>query len=137
MKVDGLNKKHAKYLGNYIKQVQKLIYSATENAPEGKFNEVNDLLANVVRFSNKFREHANKESEINEWCYMIPNLMLYSTVGFLIGIKNKENRDIINEVVEDMFDKTVKMTTMTTTILDELEQVGELEEILSKYTQCS
>ena len=91
MKVDALNKNHAKYLSAYIIYVQKTIYDSTEEEKEGKFKEINDLLVNVVRFANKFKEESTKEEEINEWCYMIPNLMLYSSVGFLIGIKNKTN----------------------------------------------
>ena len=136
MKVEGLNKNHAKYLGKYIKCVQKIIYKATEHAPEGKFNEVNDLLTNVVRFANKFKEHSSKEAEINEWCYMIPNLMLYSSVGFLIGIKDKDSSPIINEAIDELFETTVTMTSMTTNILEDLEDVGELKKILSEYNKC-
>ena len=133
MKIDALNKKHARYLNSYIKCVQGIMYSSTEEAAEGKFNEINDLLTNVVRFSNKFKENARNKEELSEWCYMIPNLMLYSSVGFLIGIKTKKNKEDINNSIEALFEKTLSMTSKTSEILDTMQTLGELDEILDKY----
>lgn len=135
MKVDALNKKHAKYLNRYIKCVQGIMYSSTEGVAEGKFNEINDLLTNVVRFANKFKENAISKEELSEWCYMIPNLMLYSSVGFLIGIKTKKNKEDINNSIEELFDKTLSMTSKTSEILDTMKTLGELDEILDKYIE--
>ena len=90
MKIDALNEKHAGYLKNYIKNIQEIMFEATERAHVGKFKEINELLSNVVRYSNKFKEYTKNPKEINEWCYMIPNLMMYASTGFLIGIKSKD-----------------------------------------------
>ena len=135
MKVDALNKNHAKYLSAYIKYVQKTIYTSTEEEKEGKFKEINDLLVNVVRFANKFKEESTKEEEINEWCYMIPNLMLYSSVGFLIGIKNKVNSELVNDAIDGLFEGTVKMTAKTSEILEKLNNGDKLEGLLEKYIE--
>ena len=133
MRVDALNKKHARYLNKYIKCVQGIMYSSTEGVEVGKFNEINDLLLKVVRFANQFKENARNKEELSEWCYMIPNLMLYSSVGFLIGIKTKKVKEEINNAIEQLFEKTLTMTSKTSEILDTMKALGELDEILDKY----
>jgi hypothetical protein len=131
MKIDAINSKHAGYLQKYIKNIQEIMFDATEKAHIGKFSEINDLLSNVIRYANKFKEYTNSPTDVNEWCYMIPNLMMYASTGFLIGIRSKENTDDINEAIDRLFAKTVKITSDTNKLLDELEALGELENLLT------
>lgn len=131
MKIDAINKKHAGVLKNYIKDIQCIMFEATENANVGKFSEINDLLSNVVRYSNKFKEYTKNPKEINEWCYMIPNLMMYASTGFLIGIRSDENTEDVNEAIDKLFETTVTITATTNKMLDELEAIGELEKMLT------
>ena len=131
MKIDAINKKHAGVLKNYIKDIQYIMFEATENANVGKFSEINDLLSNVVRYSNKFKEYTKNPKEINEWCYMIPNLMMYASTGFLIGIRSDENTEDVNEAIDKLFETTVTITATTNKMLDELEAIGELEKMLT------
>ena len=51
MKIEAINNKHAGYLKDYIRDIQEIMFDATETAEAGKFAEINDLLANVVRLS--------------------------------------------------------------------------------------
>lgn len=132
MEIEAINKKHAGYLQTYIKDIQGIMFNATENAKVGKFSEINDLLSNVVRYSNKFKEYTSNKSQLNEWCYMIPNLMMYASAGFLIGIRSKNNNDDVDKAIDELFERTVRMTADTHTLLDELEAVGELEKMLIK-----
>tara|TARA_R110000751_G_scaffold202428_4_gene307015 strand:+ start:24 stop:434 length:411 start_codon:yes stop_codon:yes gene_type:complete len=131
MKIEAINNKHAGYLKDYIRDIQEIMFDATETAEAGKFAEINELLANVVRYSNKFKEYTNNPQEINEWCYMIPNLMMYASTGFLIGIKNNDNSDDVNTAVDKLFENTVKITAETNKMLDKLEAIGELEDLLT------
>lgn len=131
MKIDAINKKHAGILKVYIKNIQEIMFQATEKAQIGKFAEINELLSNVVRYSNKFKEYTNNSTEINEWCYMIPNLMMYASTGFLIGIRNTENGEDVNDAIDGLFDKTVKITSETNKLMDELDAIGELEELMN------
>lgn len=131
MKVDAINKQHAGYLKDYIKGVQEIMFDATERANIGKFSEINKLLSNVVRYSNRFKEYTNNSTEMNEWCYMIPNLMMYASTGFLIGVKSKENTEDVNIAIDRLFNTTVKITSATTKMLDELDAIGELEGLLT------
>tara|TARA_R100000655_G_C2993474_1_gene193392 strand:- start:522 stop:941 length:420 start_codon:yes stop_codon:yes gene_type:complete len=135
MKIEAINKKHAGYLQVYIKDIQRIMFNATENAKVGKFSEINELLSNVVRYSNKFKEYTNNESQLNEWCYMIPNLMMYASTGFLIGIRSKNNDDDVNLAIDKLFERTVRITSDTHTLLDELEAIGELEKMLTIFEE--
>jgi uncharacterized protein YaaR (DUF327 family) len=107
------------------------MFDATERANIGKFSEINKLLSNVVRYSNRFKEYTNNSTEMNEWCYMIPNLMMYASTGFLIGVKSKENTEDVNIAIDRLFNTTVKITSATTKMLDELDAIGELEGLLT------
>ena len=62
MKVGALNKEHAKYLNKYIKYVQGVMYKATEFADAGKYNEIHDLLDNVIRFANQFQTNVSNKA---------------------------------------------------------------------------
>ena len=131
MKIDAINQKHAGYLERYVKNIQEIMFDATERARVGKFSEINDLLSNVIRYSNTFKEYTKNPTEINEWCYMIPNLMMYASTGFLIGIRNKNNSEDVNIAIDRLFEKTVNMTSRTNKMLDELEALGKLEKLLT------
>lgn len=131
MKIDAINQKHAGYLERYVKNIQGIMFDATERARIGKFSEINDLLSNVIRYSNTFKEYTKNPNEVNEWCYMIPNLMMYASTGFLIGIRNKNNTEDINIAIDRLFEKTVDMTSRTNKMLDELEELGKLEKLLT------
>ena len=135
MKIDAINNKHAGYLEKYIKNIQAIMFDATEKAHVGKFSEINNLLSNVVRYSNTFKEYTKNPKDINEWCYMIPNLMMYASTGFLIGIRSKENTEDINDAVDRLFERTVKITADTNKLLDELEAIGELEKLLTNLVK--
>lgn len=135
MRIEAINKKHAGYLQLYIKDIQRIMFNATENAKVGKFSEINELLSNVVRYSNKFKEYTSSESQLNEWCYMIPNLMMYASTGFLIGIRSKDNDDDVNLAIDKLFERTVRITSDTHTLLDELEAIGELEKMLTIFEE--
>jgi len=63
-------------------------------------------------------EHNNKTKE---WVFMSPNLMLYSCMGFLTGIKNKYNDDKIDYLSEILFEKTIEVVERTSAIIENLE----------------
>ena len=52
---------------------------------------------------------------------MSPNLMLYSCMGFLTGIKNKYNDDKIDYLSEILFEKTIEVVERTSAIIENLE----------------
>jgi len=81
----------------------------------GKFNDFNEVLSMIISYSNEFRvDHLNfikhdgeiDEAAMLEWRYMIPNLVVFSAVGFLAGISNKENRNNFKKIRQKLFKKT-------------------------------
>jgi len=61
-------------------------------------------------------------------------------VGFLSGIKNKTNKELINELSEDLFERTVDFVGETADILDSIkikrkakEKIKTIQEERNEY----
>lgn len=132
MDVSSLNNKHEEILHKYVKFVQGTAYTATEGYDSGKFLGFNEIIANIITYTNSFNNMLVSSNRRTEWAYMTPNLMLYATIGFLEGVKNDENSDLIDELSEDLFETTVDFVGETTDILDDIQQKEEIQrEILT------
>jgi len=121
MDVSSLNKKHEEIIHKYLQFVQGTVYSATEGYGSDKFLDFNEILENIIKYTNAFNKLIKTSNRRAEWAYMTPNLMLYATVGFLSGVKNDENNELIDELSEDLFDKTVDFVGETTDILEDIQ----------------
>jgi hypothetical protein len=121
MELHSLNKKHEEILHKYVNFVQGTVYTATEGYHSSKFSDFNEILNNIVRFTNAFNTIVKSSGKRTEWAYMVPNLMLYATMGFLSGIKNKSNKEIINNLTEELFEITVDFIGETTDILEDIK----------------
>ena len=128
MKLSSLNIKHAKLLDKYIKYLQGIAYEATEFSSHKKFEEFNEILYNIANYTNAFKKIVKNSNRVGEWVYMPPNLMLYASMGFLTGIKNKTNKKLIDYISEDLFEKTVDFVGETADILDDIKEKDEIEE---------
>lgn len=127
MDVSSLNQKHEDMLQKYVKFVQGTAYTATEGYESGKFLGFNDIMANIIKYTNSFNNMLSSSSRRTEWAYMTPNLILYATIGFLEGVKNDENSDLIDELSEDLFETTVDFVGETTDILDDIQKKEEIQ----------
>ena len=47
--------------------------------------------------------------------------MLYSTIGFLAGIKDKNNKDMIDDLSKELFNMTIEFIGETTDILEDIQ----------------
>jgi len=120
MELNSLNKNHEDILQKYISFVQKTVYQATEEFEAKKFLDFNKVLENIIDYTNaygKFIETPNRRTEL---AYMTPNLILYSCVGFISGIRNEENNDLLDELSEELFETTVDFIGETTDILEDI-----------------
>ena len=132
MDVSSLNQRHEEMLHKYVKFVQGTVYTATEGYDSSKFLDFNEIIANIIKYTNSFNKMLRSSSRRTEWAYMTPNLILYATIGFLSGVKNDENSDLIDELSEDLFETTVDFVGETTDILDDIQQKEEIQrEILT------
>mgnify|MGYP003146430621 CR=1 FL=1 len=123
--ITGFPEKQSELLNRYITFVQGIAYEATEDCSIGKFEEFNDLINNIVKYTETFRQIVETEKQINEWAYMIPNLTLYSAMGFFVGVKNKKNRHYIDSLSEELFERTLSVVSDTTDILVESKRKKE------------
>ena len=127
MDVSSLNQKHEEMLHKYVKFVQGTVYTATEGYDSSKFLDFNEIIANIIKYTNSFNKMLGSSSRRTEWAYMTPNLILYATIGFLSGVRNDENSDLIDELSEDLFETTVDFVGETTDILEDIKIKEEMQ----------
>ena len=120
MDVSSLNQKHEEMLHKYVKFVQ-------EGYDSSKFLDFNEIIENIIKYTNSFNKMLGSSSRRTEWAYMTPNLILYATIGFLAGVRNDENSDLIDELSEDLFETTVDFVGETTDILEDIKIKEEMQ----------
>ena len=135
MEISSLNAKHEKMLTKYVKFIQGTAYRATEDYSSEKFLDFNEILENIVTYTNTFNKIVKSSSRRNEWAYMTPNLMMYATMGFLTGVKEKENSEFIEELTEIMFERTVDFIGETTDILHDIKVKEDIQRKILKLTK--
>ena len=100
------NIKHKRILEKYLQYVKASIYYMTEHE-SGKFGDFIDTLETIITYSNEFREDNERQNSLmNEWRYMIPNLVVFASVGFLSGIKRKSISKDVEILKKKLFRKT-------------------------------
>ena len=127
MKLHSLNKYHEDILKKYISFVQKTVYASTEDYTAQKFLDFNEVLENIIDFTNAFNKLVKTGDRRTEWAYMTPNLILYSCIGFLSGIRNKENGQLIDKLSEELFEVTIDVIGETTDILEDINIKEEMQ----------
>ena len=120
MELASLNKKHEEILHKYVNSVKATVFEATDDYTVQKFMDFNEIIINIVNYTNSFNKIVKTSSRRNEWAYMTPNLLLYATMGFLAGIKNDKNEEDIEELSEELFETTVDFIGETTDILQDM-----------------
>ena len=120
MEPASLNKKHEQMLQKYVNFVKGSVFEATDDYKTNKFVDFNEILNNIIGYTNSFNRIVETTNRRNEWAYMTPNLMLYATMGFLAGIKKKSNENMIEKLSEGVFEKTVEFIGETTDILQDI-----------------
>jgi len=134
MDVSSLNKKHEEIIHKYLKFVQGTVYTATEEYGSDKFLDFNEILENIIKYTNAFNKLTKTTNRRAEWAYMTPNLMLYATIGFLSGVKSDTNEELIDELSEDLFNTTVDFVGETTDILEDIQHKEDMQkEILTNH----
>ena len=134
MDVSSLNQKHEEIIHKYLKFVQGTVYTATEGYSSDKFLDFNEILENIIKYTNAFNKLTKTTNRRAEWAYMTPNLMLYATIGFLSGVKSDTNEELIDELSEDLFNTTVDFVGETTDILEDIQHKEDMQkEILTNH----
>jgi hypothetical protein len=115
-----LNKKHETHLTEYMKRVDGFIYEVTENQPIEKWRMFSPLKTEAIRLHNELGK-ATMKGEINplgiaEWVFMLPNFLLFGSLGFASALKTPDNVSEINILIEqlyvDMSNTIIELDTM-------------------------
>jgi len=126
-----VNQKHKALLEKYIVYVKKVAYFATEDSKLGKFREYNDILNTIIAYSNNFYEGVKDNKDLKaEFAYIIPNFVLYMTIGFMTGLKNKSNEYDLIMLIDRITRKTELLTGEITDILNEDLKILDIEELI-------
>ena len=131
MKLNSLNNKHEEMLQKYLLFVQGTVYSATEDYDVKKFSDFNEIIENIIDYTNAFSKIIKTSSRRrSEWAYMTPNLILYSCMGFLAGLKDNKCEELIDVLSKDLFDKTVDFVGETSDILQDIKIKEDMQKEL-------
>lgn len=107
--IQGINQQHTRILQEFIVYVQKQTYLITEGEDEGKYQDFEEVMQDVFAYYIDFRKYAVKDEDgMEEWVYMLPNLLLYSFLGFLAGVKHKNNYRLINTIETKVVQATME-----------------------------
>ncbi len=133
-----LNDQHEKIVESHLKTIKKLMYFATEDVDGGKYQDFLHIVNSIFLYSNNFHKTmVNKVDTDNgvvaEFIFLIPNMIFYTSIGFLTALKDGEN----NEDMKDALEKIGLSCENTTSeladiIIDESEKkqiYKEIEEI--------
>ena len=81
-----INQKHEDLVTNYLKYIQKQVYVATEDADFGKYDDFQDILEDIMMYHNDFVGVGLNRDNIEEWMFAIPNLTMFTVLGFFAGL---------------------------------------------------
>lgn len=126
-----INKLHRSLIEDYISYVKKLVYFATEDAGNLKFKNFSEILDTVFAYSNNFHKNIKDRTSMKEeFVFLIPNMTFYLSVGFLTGLKHKQNADEMQDFIERMAKQTENVTgELADILIDNSQELEILEEI--------
>jgi hypothetical protein len=126
-----INKEHEAIVEQYVLYLKKLVYFATEDAGNMKFQEYAEILESVFMYSNNFYDTMTKKKHmVEEFMFLIPNMAFYLSVGFFTGLKNKNNAKDIEMCIDRLAKKTENITgELTDILIDNKEKIEIIEEL--------
>lgn len=133
VEISYLNSKHQQVTEEYIKDLKELMYYATETADNGKYQEFVEIMSSVYIYSNNFHDSMLKKEDsgvIAEFLFLIPNMMFYTSIGFLTALKNNNNYKELGKYLEEIASTTENATSELADILiDNQEKQKILKEL--------
>ncbi len=126
-----INKEHEGIVEQYVLYLKKLVYFATEDAGNMKFQEYAEILESVFMYSNNFYDTMTKKKHmVEEFMFLIPNMAFYLSVGFFTGLKNRNNAKDIEMCIDRLAKKTENITgELTDILIDNKEKIEIIEEL--------
>tara|TARA_R110001583_G_scaffold30051_3_gene104253 strand:- start:182 stop:619 length:438 start_codon:yes stop_codon:yes gene_type:complete len=134
-----LNENHQDIVEKLMKDVKELMYFATENEIRGKYQDFLNIIESVYLYSNNFHETTLKVEGDNgvmaEFIFLIPNMLFYTSIGFLTALKNYENSSYMKDYLEDVASFCENATAeLADVLIDATDEKKLLENILKNET---
>lgn len=133
-----LNDQHEKIVESHLKTIKKLMYFATEDVDGGKYQDFLHIVNSIFLYSNNFHKTmVNKVDTDNgvvaEFIFLIPNMIFYTSIGFLTALKDGTNDEDMKDALEKIGVSCENTTSeLADIIIDESEKkqiYKEIEEI--------
>lgn len=134
-----LNNNHKDVVEKLMKDVKELMYYATEEEISGKYQDFLNILDSVYLYSNNFHETTLKVEDGNgvmaEFIFLIPNMIFYTSIGFLTALKTSENSKYMKDYLEDIASLCENTTSeLADVLIDETEKKKLLKDIVESET---
>jgi len=134
-----LNESHQDVVEVLMSDVKKIMYYATEDEIEGKYQDFLNILNSVYLYSNNFHDTTLKiecdDGAIAEFIFLIPNMLFYTSIGFLTALKTKENGDDMVVCLESIANLCENSTgELADVLIDVADKKRLLEGVLEKET---
>jgi hypothetical protein len=123
-----INSKHNTLVSKYLTYIQKQVYNATETANDGKYDDFQELLEDIVMYHNDFADTGLNKDNLEEWAFAIPNLTMFTALGFFAGLRNEENDDTIEDCVRNVYSSTMDVVGSLSDLMKDEEEIKEMEQ---------
>jgi len=130
-----INENHRQIVELHLRKIKKAMYFATEDVGEGKYQDFLDIMNSVYLYSNNFYdnmvEKKNDSALLEEFLFLIPNMVFYTAIGYLTALKDGENDFAMKNGLEEIGSICENATSELADILiDEKEKVKIMQDIL-------
>tara|TARA_R100001460_G_scaffold82444_3_gene123421 strand:- start:237 stop:629 length:393 start_codon:yes stop_codon:yes gene_type:complete len=123
-----INAKHEDMVTNYLIYIQKQVYLATETADSGKYDDFQDILEDIMMYHNDFVGTGLNKDNLEEWVFAIPNLTMFTSLGFFAGLRNKENDDVIEKCVQNVYASTMDIVGSLSDLMKDEAEIKNMEQ---------
>ena len=123
-----INSKHEDMVTNYLIYIQKQVYNATETADSGKYDDFQELLEDIMMYHNDFVGVGLSQDNLEEWMFTIPNLTMFTALGFFAGLRNEENDETIEHCVRNVYTSTMDVVGSLSDLIKDEEEIKKMQE---------
>ena len=130
-----INEDHRRIVELHLRRIKKAMYFATEDVGEGKYQDFLEIMNSVYLYSNNFYENM-VEKKVNdalleEFIFLIPNMVFYTSIGFLTALKDGENDFVLRSGLEEIGGYCENATSeLADIIIDNKEKIKIIQDIL-------
>tara|TARA_R110002020_G_C16082346_1_gene757180 strand:+ start:177 stop:617 length:441 start_codon:yes stop_codon:yes gene_type:complete len=134
-----LNDEHEQIIEGYLIVIKKLMYFATENTETGKYQDFLTILNSIYLYSNNFYATMINKSNIEkgavaEFLFLIPNMLFYTSIGFLTALKDGKNDSELKNSLEEIGFNCENITSeLADVLIDEAEKKEILKDIFNNH----